>query len=303
MAYNQYSCAVEDWQNTGFDKCNVNLGPFSMIILTTDDFTIATETLAMALATWTEGIQERDVFPLPKIWSETDQSEKDTYETSPLGYKKLGKEGLYGGEFMLDAPLGIQRALRSFNGADLRVFYVDINGNIHGMNQTGTVLQGFKLDLFHCEGMSNIVTAGETRKVVITLTEKTPADRDDYGVVVTPTDFNPNDLEGLKDVDLTIVGSPTTSSIVVDVKTSLGQVGLSGLVTADFLEETALGVDHTISSATESATIAGRYTLASAAAFVTADVLDLIPTGYPTGTGMLSIAGYQSTGPVVVTIA
>jgi hypothetical protein len=302
MAYNQYSCSVEDWQNTGYDKCNTNLGAVAMIILTADDYEITTEALAKTLATWTQGIQERNVFPLPRVWSATDQSEKDIYETSPLGQKKLGKEGTYGGEYLLDAPLGMQVALRSFNGADLRVFYVDVNGNILGMSIDGTKFRGYKVGMFHCEGMNNPVAKEESRKIVVNVWEDTPTDRDDYGVMVTPTAFNPIELEGLKDVNLTIIGTPTDSSIVVDVKTAYGQVGLSGLVTADFLEETALGVDHTISSATESATIAGRYTLASSAAFVTLDVLDLIPTGYPVGSGKLSIAGYQSTGSVVVTI-
>jgi hypothetical protein len=302
MAYNQYSCSVEDWANTGYDKCNVGLGAVKMIILTTDSFTIATETAAKLLATWTAGIQERYVFPLPIVWSATDQSEKDTYETSPLGMKKLGREGTFGGEYLLDAPLGMQIGLRSFNGADLRVFYVDLNGNILGMSTDGAIMKGYKVGMFHCEGMTNPVTKEETKKIVVSIWEDTPSDRDDYGVAVTPTAFNPLELEGLKDVELTVVGTPTTSSIVVDVKTSLGQVGLSGLVVADFVETTVPGVAHTINSATAHGTIAGRYTLASTAAYVTADILDLIPTGSPIGTGHLSIAGYQSTGPVVITI-
>jgi hypothetical protein len=301
MAYNQYSCSVEDWQNTGFDKCNVNLGPIRLAILTTETFTISTEANAKLLATWVAGIQSKTVFPLPAVWSQTDQSEKDTYETSPLGMKKLGKEGTYGAEFLLDAPLGMQINLRSFNGADLRVFYVDINGNILGMSLDGTILKGFKVGMFQCEGMSTVVTAGETRKIVVNIWEDTPTDRDDYGVVVTPTAFNPLELEGLKDLSLTIVGTPTSSSIVVDVKTSLGQVGLSGLVVADFIEETALGVGHTINSATESATVAGRYTLASTAAYVTGDLLYLAHTGSPVGAPHLSIAGYEGANQATVT--
>ena len=271
-----------------------------MVILTSDDFTIATETLAKTLAPWTAGIQTRDVFPLPRVWSATEQSEKDAYETSPLGQKKLGKEGTYGAEYLLDAPLGMQIALRSFNGADLRVMYVDINGNILGMSLDGTIMKGFKVGMFHCEGMTNPITKEETKKVIVNVWEDTPSDRDDYGVVVTPTAFNPLELEGLKDVDLTVVGTPTASSIVVDAKTSLGQVGLSGLVVADFNVTTALGVTHALTSATESATIAGRYTLASSAAFVTADIVFLSPTGSPIGTPKLSIAGYEGTDPVAI---
>lgn len=299
--YNQYSCSVADWANTGFDKCNANLGPVKMVILTTDDFTISTEANAKLLATWTAGIQQRKVFPLPIVWSATEQSEKDAYETSPLGQKKLGKEGIYGAEYLLDAPLGMQIGLRSFNGADLRVFYVDVNGNIMGMSLDETILKGYKVGLFHCEGMTNPVALGETKKIIVVVSEDTPTDRDDYGVFVKPTAFNALELEGLKDVNLTIVGTPTSSSIVVDVKTALGQVGLSGLVVADFVETTAPGVAHTISSATAHATIAGRYTLASSAAFVTADILDLLPAGSPIGSGKLSIAGYMSSGPVVIT--
>ena len=300
--YNQYSCSVADWANTGLDKCASELGSVKLIILTTPDFTISTEANAKLLATWVAGIQQLKVFPLPMVWSATDQSEKDTYETSPLGMKKLGRGGTYGGEYLLDAPLGMQIGLRSFNGADLRVFYVDINGNILGMSQDGVVLKGYQVGMFNVEGMTNPVTKEETKKIMLSIWEDLPTDRKDYGVAVHPTAFNPLELEGLKDVFLTVVGSPTTSSIVVDVKTVLGEVGLSGLVVADFVESTVAGVPHTINTATAHATIAGRYTLASTAAFVTADILDLAPAGSPIGTPKLSIAGYMSSGPVVITI-
>ena len=300
--YNQYSCSVADWANTGLDKCASGLGAVKLIILTPHSFSISTEALAKTLATWTAGIQSRTVFPLPMVWSATDQSEKDTYETSPLGMKKLGHKGTYGGEYLLDAPLGMQIGLRSFNGADLRVFYVDINGNILGMSLDGVTMKGYKVGMFNVEGMTNPVTKEETKKIILSIWEDTPTDRKDYGVAVKPTAFNPLELEGLKDVYLTVIGTPTSSSIVVDVKTVLGEIGLSGLVLADFVETTVPGVPHTISGITAHATIAGRYTLASSTTFVTADILDLAPAGSPIGTPKLSIAGYMSTGHVVITI-
>ena len=287
MAYNQYSCAVEDLQNTGFDQCNRSLGAPAMIILTTPAFTIATEALVKTLATWTTAIQARQAFPLPKIWSFTDQSEKDAYETSPMGWKKLGKEGLYGGEYLLDAPLGMQIALRSFNGADLRVIYVDVNGNILGMSTLGTIFQGYKVGLFNCEGMSAAIAAGETRKIVIHLDETTPKDRDDYGVVVYPTAFNALELEGLKDVDLSIVTASATA-IVFDAKTSLGQVGVTGLIFTDIVGPTGAA------TLTAHATIAGRYTIGGTG--MATGTLDLI------GPVTLGVKGIMSTGVITVTV-
>lgn len=287
MAYNQYSCAVEDFANTGFDKCNRSLGAIAMIILTTDDFHIDTEAQALTYAAWETGIQARTVFPLPKVWSFTDQSEKDAYETSPLGWKKLGKEGLYGGEFLLDAPLGMQIALRSFNGADLRVFYVDINGNILGMSTLGVILQGYKVGLFNCEGMSSVTAAGETRKIVVHLDESTPKDRDDYGVVVYPTAFNPLELEGLKDVDLTVVTASATH-IVFDAKTHLGQVGVTGLIFTDVTAPTGA------SSMAAHATIAGRYDITGTG--MATGTLDLI------GPATLGVKGIMSSGVITVTV-
>ena len=91
---------------------------------------------------------------------------------------------------------------------------------------------------------------------------------------------------------LSIVGTPTSTEIVVDVLSKLDNVPVSGLDVADFILNDA----QTISGAVESTTQAGRYTL-SGTGLVTG-TLELVPPA------SLSISQpFESEAPVAVTIA
>ena len=86
------------------------------------------------------------------------------------------------------------------------------------------------------------------------------------------------------------------SEIIVDVKTDLNDVGVTGFAVADFLfYKTSDDSAQTPDSMTESSTVAGRYTFVFTAAV----------TGYVTlkAPSAASKKGYESTGSVAFTIS
>jgi hypothetical protein len=104
-----------------------------------------------------------------------------------------------------------------------------------------------------------------------------------------------SELYRIVDVELTIVGTPSSTSIVVDVTQVCDGTAVSGLVVADFnLYDNDDGASHAISTSTPHATIAGRYTLAGTA--FEDSVLNL------DAPDVLSIQAYESTGGVAVNV-
>jgi len=99
-------------------------------------------------------------------------------------------------------------------------------------------------------------------------------------------------LVRLKDVQLAIVGTPTATTIVVTVKTSCDDLPVNGLIVADFVLVTAVGVPQTISSLVE---VNGTYTL-TGTGLVTGRLNLRLPSA-------LSIDAYESEAFAVVTIA
>ena len=117
-----------------------------------------------------------------------------------------------------------------------------------------------------------------------------PEQWDDSGIWAKPTAFDIEDLEGIINVALTLQSASSTE-IVVDVKTKCGSVGVSGLVTADFLLTLDSDGSTVAVTATESTTVAGRYTLAgtftlAAHTLKTKDQPDATTKGYETPTAI-----------------
>jgi len=97
-----------------------------------------------------------------------------------------------------------------------------------------------------------------------------------------------NDLFSIVDVDVTQVGSATTSLIKVTVKATCDGTSIDGLVAADFTVKSSSGTSRTISGVTQASD--GVYSIASSAAFTVGDIVDLVAAS------ALSIPGYESTG-------
>lgn len=267
------------------------------VILTTSDFSDTIANIALE-ATFTTGIKAGSVMPLVGLDSYEDQSSEDTIYESALGKRKLLKRGKTRYMFQFDVPLSVHRTLMSdFNSADLRMFPVR-DGKLCFYNDNGTA-KGFSTSMINIGRMAEVPADGSTpafTPVYIDLDNYREWDM--YGEFLEPS-WNVNDLEPLVDVDLEIVGTPTTSEVVVRVFASDGydsdgavkKVGIKGIVEADFVS--GFG---TATSMTDNAD--GTYTFASSAAFSTGTVNLKAPSAMAS-TGLL----IKSTGAATVTIS
>lgn len=267
------------------------------LIFTTSDWSASLANLALE-ATWTAGIQAGNVFPLTGMDSYEDQSSDDTIYEAPSQKRKLTKRGKTRYMFQYDIPFQVHRTLMTYyNNADLRVFLVR-DGRLCFYNDGGTA-RGFSLSMLNIGRMKDVPADGSTPGYTpIYLDLNDYRQWDVYGEIIEPS-WNVNDLEPLIDVTLEVVGSPTSSSVVIrayaadgyDSDGAVKKVGIKGIVEADW---GTLGIG-TAASYTDNAD--GTYTFASSAAFSTGAV-NLVAPASMVSTGLL----IKSSGAVTVTI-
>lgn len=269
------------------------------LILTTADFSDSIANLALE-ATWTAGIKAGSVMPLVGLDDYEDQSSEDTIYESALGRRKLLKRGKTRYMFQFDVPLAVHRTLMTdFNNADLRMFIVR-NGRLCFYNDGGTG-KGFSTSMLNIGRMREVPSDGSTpgfTPIYIDLGDYREWDM--YGEFLEPS-WNVNGLEPLIDVNLEIVGSPTTSEIKVRVYAADGydadgavkKVAIKGIVEADW--SSTAGAWTASSGYTDNAD--GTYTFASAAAFETGTINLKAPSSM-VSTGLL----IKSLGAATVTI-
>ena len=172
-----------------------------------------------------------------------------------------------------------------------RVFLIDDENKLIGTSSDGgTTLKGFLLDTVLTEKLTfNDGTSVSKTGVNIYLSDNEELDMN--GVQVDGSSFL-SSLFPLTSCALEIVGTPSSTEIVVDVKSVLDNVPVSGLVVGDFVLNDA----QTIDTAVEDSNVAGRYTL-SGTGLVTGTLQLVAPS-------LLSIPQpFESESAVTVTIA
>jgi len=301
MADNNYavSCSTV-LKNVGLSDCVMNAGFDQMHILVPRGFSIATKTLAETLSTWTDAIKAAvgsRIYPLaPSVKQEFSQDEA-VYEALSQGAEAYLYTNTLKDTFYISAELitpTFNSNMQHLNNGVWACYIVTSTGMILGKSS-----DGIKFEPFNCSFRvlpQRKATDAEGAHLPYTLRLESYADRNLYGAVVQPTDWNPlTSLEGLLDVNLTLVGSATATDIVVDVKTDLNAIGVTGLAAADFsFIKASDGTAQTPTGMTESTTVNGRYAFTFAAA-VTGSV-NLVAAS------ALTVPGYESTGSLSFTI-
>ena len=269
------------------------------IILTTDTFEFTDGASFGTLADWETGVKNLQVFPLMGIQETEDNTEETVYYDSPLGNKVLLRNGKYIYKFNFLLGLKQHIELQKFSSAKLRYFIVDDSNKIRGYSPDGTAIKGFSISNFEAEKMKAATTDSPAFSP-ISIVEQNSTQWNGFGVDITPT-WEAESLTSLTNVDIAVVGSPTSSVVVVSVgyKTGLASdgsdemVAIKGLVAADFTLLKADGSTQTITTLTDNAD--GTY--------------DLNGTGYVTGTvdivapeTLTSDILIASTGSAVVTV-
>lgn len=266
MAYNTLACGSNQ-SNTGDKQCVENFQIIEKFVITSDSFEFATQAAAETLANWTTGINAAAgsrIYPFPQILEQEDISEETQYQTFTTGKQKKIREGKRGYRFLVQVPLCVHQALRTFNGGNWRIILIDSNGRVIGTSPNGAKFKGFKVVTFEVEKMK--IPAGDatvSTPIMVMLQDTT--EFDDFGASFRPADltvsWNALDLDGLQDVILTesVTDACDASGGTIDVSTTCDGVPVTGLVTGDWvLVDDAAGAE-TVTGCTDNAD--GTYTL------------------------------------------
>lgn len=224
---------------TKCDKGDIRGVPVGLILATKTQV-FATKTSFATEADILTGIKAKNLFPLMGMLEFDDNTEEATIYTSPLGLEKFIRNGKYKFTMRFDLSLKQNQALQTFLGAKIRAYIVDSEGQIWGYSDDGTTVQGFSVTLIPQNQKSPTADAPGWSVMNITLTN--PNEWNKYGLVLQPS-FVAEDLTSLSDVDLSIVGTATATSVVVSVGVPTGvidgtgaetKIPISGITTADF---------------------------------------------------------------------
>jgi len=234
----------------------------------------ATGSAASVEANWNTFIIDEKMFPLLDIKEvEPMDFELAPYE-SPSGEKTDMGDGVRGFRVKVNVDLYTHQKLRDYKPKYM--FYSDRSKTIYATSPDGTKLKPFKLGYFKVHPMATVV-AGTPAFTFIDIQFADIEEFDTEGVVISNPPFIPTQLAGITRVTITQVGTISSNSYVIDVafkntarldgqnSGAVLSAPISGLVAANFLTLDGSSESVAILTATESSTVAGRYTIAHTA--------------------------------------
>lgn len=284
-------------KNLGLSNCNEFPGLIVGMIETPDSFEVVAADLAdpndVKDALQTALLQATNrAYYWPNFDNVEVISEEAVYQDTPLAYRRV-RDGQYRFRFGISQNMCLHRAMYTHRRRNGRAILIDQDGNLIWTKKSNGNYAGFKIGLLNTEKLKfNDGSVTAETPIVVALASNIELDKNGY--MYDASSFI-NELYRIVDVELTIVGTPVASFIVVDVAAVCDGTAISGLVVADFsLIDDDNGASHAISSATESTTVPGRYTLAGIS--FEDSKLNLVSAA------SLSIKAYESTGEVNVTI-
>lgn len=264
------------------------------IMLTPKDFQFATQELAETESEYQDAFEQISgrCFMLPYIYENEDTSEEAVNQDFPGGDSIEVRPGRYASRDKLYLSVSDMKKMASFKNKEWRIIKFDANGNILGTSPDDVVFKGFELTMFNVEKMNQ--TVGDVKRLVpISYKEREPSEWTDQPVVLQPRElssspWDPRDLDGLTDVELTI-NSATSTNINVTLTAHLKGVPLAGF---DAVGDWILETSQTITVVTDNND--GTYDLTGVA--LVTGTLNLAASAD------LSLDGYESTGAQIVTV-
>lgn len=253
------------------------------IALTTPDFEFESFSAFATEATWKAGIVAGKIFPIQKILEQENIGQEDNVTTTGSGDMILNYEGKRGKRLKFKLPLEMHKVLRTYSGKNLKLIKFDRANNVIGTSPDGVSVNGFDLSYFRVPKLEDASNDGPAYSVLEYLeNDVNEMDRD----VVT---MNPTWLASKINGVLKVEATPSTCaaftfSVVVQYVDNSGLLptganrtaAISGLLVGNFNVINELGAVIVPTSATESTTVPGTYTIVTAA--MVSGSVQVIPT-------------------------
>jgi hypothetical protein len=223
----------------------------------------------------------------PTAYDFENLSEEATRATSNLGKEITVRQGQYRFRNLFRENLEMHKAMYSHLGAGGGILPIDINKKlIYTSDDGGETLKPFTLDQFAPEKIQ--LGDGQTPSlspIYWSLANNEELDVNGFQIQFTSQLLS---IRALVDALLTVVGTPTASTFTLSVKSKLDNVGITGLLQADFVET----VGGTVNTVTDNGD--GTYTFAGTT----------MTTGTVTlrAANLLTVKAYEASNTVTVTI-
>lgn len=276
-------------KNVGASACKKFPTALAGFIKTPLNFTIPIASILTA-SEWQDAIVAAAgvrVHMFPESFDYTNESEEPQRQTSSTGKQRTVRVGEYRFRFLFDVNLEQHKAIYSHIGSAGRIFFIDSNKKLIFTTTDEVNARGFLLGEFQPE-KAQFGTGSEisVSPVYLTLQDNTEFDVNGQQVEFA-SQFAA--LNPLTDVKLAQVGTASATAITVSVKSALDEVGIVGLIQADF---NLTGVGGSPSGVTDNND--GTYTIAGTG--MGSGNIDLVAAD------QLSITAYESSGPVAITV-
>jgi len=284
-------------KNLGVSRCNKMPEMIMGMITTPNDFEIPAATLedpVLLLDYLNDAILApagQRIYYWPSIKGFENISQEAVYEDSPYAYLPV-RDGNYRFKFMFRENLCLHKAMYTHRSNTGRVIFIDSENQLFMTETAALNGKGFQMQLLHTEKLVfNDGSVATKSPVVVALQNNKEIDT--AGLLLAFDAFS--DLNRIVDQKMKVIGTPTVTTIVVDVMADCDATPLTGLVVADFLlVDDDDGTAHTIATAVPDPAFPGRYTL-------TGTGFELSKLGLKPA-GDLSVQAYETPVPVQITI-
>lgn len=287
------TCTIQK-NNLSLSKCIKLPGYIKGMIEVPDDFILVDADFATLSALKT-AIQDALVdveasraylFPLSKKTENV--STEAQYEDTPVAVMATD-DGKYAFKLHMHENMCVHKALYSHRATSGRVIFFDKNNNLWLTTVEGGY-SGMRISMLNTEKFMLTDGAAQATTTPVYVVLEDNLEIDQHGILASAGTVI-NQLVRLADVTLTIIGTPSATTIVVDVLQSCDGEPVNGLAIADFVLLDADGDAQTITVLAEAN---GRYTLTG--------------VGLVDGTlnldepSELTVLAYESEGAVAVNI-
>lgn len=227
--------------------------PTETLFVSKEDFAFANADASRLGASWKTAISNKDILPLYKVEEFSDNNtDQKKYEGRFEDY--VSEDAVKGTNY--NSILGdcSYEALKSIEGSDYTRLFIGLtDGTFRAETLEDGKIAGLPLSSYSVGILTDSAIDGKPQNADIQVKFK-----DFVGSTIKPTDFDINDLEGIFDATLTVVGTPTSTEIIVKATVGCSSNPVNGLLLADFKLLQANGTTQTISAVSEAD---GVYTL------------------------------------------